>query len=683
MEINYSKKQINPLIEKYHINVTSNVVFQSLILLFNDQPNYQVWAIKAVFEGIATIDDIKAIHEWAENNPTEIKNLVKGNIVSYKTQRDFKQLFDEMNGLNIMKFLHDWANRFNTEQRKMLKDFYAKQVVNHLEALSNSTISRFTELFKGVSTLPKHRQEKLISTSSAIKNDMDLLVSHINSALSEGYTWDKEDMLGFMARNCKDCSVIYDKENIVIANIGSFDSSRKLCGGGRTGWCLTRQESYFKQYTKDNNNAKQYFIFNFAKREDHELAHIGVTVNIDRGITHAHTTRNNNLMGRLSIDNENVNIYDVLAKLGIPKKVFIHFTDNKNFGWDVEKFLKFVDGYKENVSLAYSGGNRFILNVHNKNALKAVTHHTFLNCDNYGFSKDRKVYVYFDFNVDRDDDNSVIVLNYIKDKYQIDTFNSAINGYNSNVSQNNVLEKVGITSDMYLNREDVDPKILLHKYIDERNEKAAIELLKKYGEELDVNFEFNNRKPIFAVIENNLFDLFGEMIEMPNFNDKVEDLFNETLFQSLLLKYVCDDAHDKGRLENDKKMIEKILNSKRFNINTRDLNDDTPIHITTSHDCLFWVFERLMEHPDIDLNIVNDFNCTPLGNAILMKNVKAVTMLLKRKDVVVREEDFELADNVGLNLKKMCENRENPTASIKTTTNAFAELFANALKFAK
>ena len=82
MEINYSKKQINPLISKYCINVEKNTVFQSLILMFNEQPNYQVWAIKAVFEGIATVDDIKNIHDWAENNSTEIKNLIKGNIVS-------------------------------------------------------------------------------------------------------------------------------------------------------------------------------------------------------------------------------------------------------------------------------------------------------------------------------------------------------------------------------------------------------------------------------------------------------------------------------------------------------------------------------------------------------------------------------------------------------------------------
>ena len=49
-EIIYSKKQINPLVEKYKINVEKNMVFQSLITMFRDQPNYQIWAIKTVLK---------------------------------------------------------------------------------------------------------------------------------------------------------------------------------------------------------------------------------------------------------------------------------------------------------------------------------------------------------------------------------------------------------------------------------------------------------------------------------------------------------------------------------------------------------------------------------------------------------------------------------------------------------
>lgn len=682
MEINYSKKQINPLVEKYHINAETNVVFQSLIVLFNEQPNYQVWAIKSVFEGIATVDDIKNIQQWAVENPTEIKNLTKGNIVSYKTKSDFAKLFNEMNGLNQIKFVSDMINHFNTTQRKMLKDRILGSINNGIEAVNSATFREYFELFKGVSTLPKHRQEKMISTASAINSDYNFLISHIKTALAETYAWEKNDMLGYMARNCKDCSIAYEKDNIVVAIIRSFDSSKKLCGGGRTGWCLTRQESYFNNYTRDNDHAEQFFIFNFDKREDHQLAHIGVSVNPKRGITHAHTTRNDNLMSKLNIDNQNVNIHDVINLLGIPKNVFVHFKENSAYEWNVDSFLKMLENSKETMSLSYSGGNRFIVNVHTKSGLKNLLGHTFINIDNFSFSSNNnKFYVMLDFNVNENDDKSIVLVSYVKDQYKIDTLRNVFTGYNVDITKENYLHSIGIETDMYLNREDVDPKILLHKYIDERNEKAAIELLKKHGTNLDVNFEFNSRMPIFSVIENNMLDLFGEIVNMPNFDSSVKDFSYETLFQSLLYKYISDYEHDKSNVSNVKKMIELIIKSNNYDVNVVDYNDDTAMHITCEYPQLYWVFEKLVSNPNANPNIVNDFNCTPLGTAIKEKNMDAVEKLLERKDVVVREEDYELAESVGINLKKFTDGRNNPNdVQVTQVEYSFAELFERALR---
>jgi hypothetical protein len=38
-----------------------------------------------------------------------------------------------------------------------------------------------------------------------------------------------------------------------------------MCGNGRTGWCLTREERYFNQYVKEQRDATQYFVFDFSK----------------------------------------------------------------------------------------------------------------------------------------------------------------------------------------------------------------------------------------------------------------------------------------------------------------------------------------------------------------------------------------------------------------------------------
>ena len=68
-----------------------------------------------------------------------------------------------------------------------------------------------------------------------------------------------------------------------------------MCGGGLTGWCLTREESYFKRYVSDE--AKQYFLFDFSKKEDDILSHVGFTVNNNSGvITNAHATNNESII---------------------------------------------------------------------------------------------------------------------------------------------------------------------------------------------------------------------------------------------------------------------------------------------------------------------------------------------------------------------------------------------------
>ena len=679
MEINYSKKQINPLISKFAINPETNNVFKSIIALFNDQTNYQVWAIKMVFDNIATLDEIIEIQKWAENNQTEIKNLIKGNIVSYKNKSDFARLKNEIVGLGNIKFVNDWINSFNTDQKKILRDVIMKNVTNGDIGANDNRFLRFHKLFKSVSTLPKHRIEKLISTSSALR-DFGQLIAHIDNALKESYTWDKTDMLGYMARNCQDCELVYEKDNIVVVEVKSFNSSQKLCGGGRTGWCLTRQESYFNNYTRDNDNAKQFFIFDFSKREDHELAHVGVSVNPKRGITHAHTTRNNNLMGTLNIDNEKLNIYGALDKMGISKNIFIRFGKNNNFLWNVDAFLEWADKNKTNVSISLAKDNRIIVMCNSKSGLKNLMSHTYLNIDNISFSSNNKVYVMLDFNVEENYDNSFVVITYNKDKYGIDTMQSVYNGFNTNITRDNYLSKIGIETDMYLNRENVDPKILLHKYIEEMNERAAIELLNKHAD-LDVNFEFNNKRPIYSVIENGMANLFNKMISIASLDCNVEDTFCEKLIHSLLYSYLAAVTYDKNKVGMYESMIVSIINSKAIDINVTDFSDDTALHVCCQNPELLWAMNLLLENKDINVNIVNDFNCTPLGSAILKNNIKAIEILAQRNDVVVREEDYELAANKNINLDKyFSKDRKNPfTIEVSEEKKSFAELFAKAL----
>ena len=72
--INYSKKQINPLIEKYNIN-TNDSLFKQIITLFDNRTPYQIWGIKIVFNKIASIDFLVEVKNWTEENHQLIQKL--------------------------------------------------------------------------------------------------------------------------------------------------------------------------------------------------------------------------------------------------------------------------------------------------------------------------------------------------------------------------------------------------------------------------------------------------------------------------------------------------------------------------------------------------------------------------------------------------------------------------------
>lgn len=646
--VNYSKKQINPLVEKYSIDVESNMYFQSIITMFDNATNYQIWAIKLVFEGVVTIEVLQSIKQWIDNNQNDIKNLVKGNVILYKTKADIQMLFDEFRGLDILNYTRASINRFNTAQRKMMMEVIAPKSINSgLDALSSRTIKSWYELFKKIETLPKHRQEKLISTSSAL-NDLTTLHAHILNALNETYEWNKDDMLGYMARNCKDCSVVHNVGDVVVAQIGSFDSAQKLCGGGRTGWCLTREERYFRQYVSDVDGAAQFFVFNFGLKEDHNLAHIGFTVQ-RKGITNAHSTLNNNMMGDGAIvkgRDGRVNIHQALRELNIPSNVYIRLKELKNFIWDVEAFLKYVKKSSSSVEISYADNNRIIVAPKTNDMLQRICEHTLVDFRTINISSASKTFVLLDFNLDVNDENSIVFINFAKDQYGFESLSKMINAFNVNIIKDKYLDQIGIKTNMFLKRDSIDPSILLHKLIDEGSESEAIELIKENGKNVNVNYEFNNLVPIFKTINRQMYNLFELIVNTEGFDCSTSDECGESLLQSLMYTFRTASTNDqKVQLT---RLIEIILNSSNFDFNVQNINLDTALSVAAESPELCWVVEKLIADPNVNVNVINDVMRGALGNAIVNNNVEAIKLLGTRPDLVVRQEDIDLAKKHGI-----------------------------------
>jgi len=652
-ELNYSKKQIQPLIDKYAINAETNTTFARIIKMFDGQPNYQLWGVKAVFSKAIKVEELEVIKNWADENPSLIKLLTKkGNLICYSSTSDFVTLRREMDGLCKISFVKSIISRFNTDQRKILTEAIKPDSFNGLTCHSNSNFSKWFSLFEKFNKLSASTKTKVIGRMSAVRkiNEIETL---LNQALQEKYSWNKEDLLSFVSNNTPECDVIFDDGNIVILQVKNYKDSNTLCYG-RTSWCITSSESQWKNYVSSKGN-KQYFFFDFSKPEKDELAHIGFTVSDTNGFHAAHSTSDANMMNMgINYHGKNVNIQQALSSVGVGLGLFLKLKTNNNFKWNIESLLEYVEKNKNQLAIAYNKDGRVIVNALTNVGLSALCHHSFIKYANMPIDQNSKCYVLFDFNLGANDDKSVVAIYYRKDTYKIDSLNQMWDAYGTNLMDEKYLTKIGIKTDDYLNREAVNPSILLHKLIDEGDETGALELIEK-NKDVDINFEFNDKRPVFSAMDAKMHRVVGKIIASDKFDSNTDDGFGESLIQNLLYAYYLDETNkiSSKNAKNVKEMINTIIDSGKFDLNFVDDNEDTTINIACNNPNMLWLVEKLAANKNINLNQVNDIGWTSLGNAIRFNNVEAIKIIGKRPDLKVTDKDRDLAKNKGINLDKL------------------------------
>ena len=654
----YNKKQMQPLIDKYAINPETNKLFISVCEMFDNQPNYQIWAVKMIFSKTMEIEQLEAIHEWVTKNQTMVKLLEKQNIVSYSSKGLIAQLFREMEGLDKLSIVKNAINHFNTEQRKMLTENLLYKEFTPMEANSNAVIKKWAEIFKKFNRLPLDRKNKFYSNCSRLKN-LDDLKNAIETCLEETYKWVKEDFLAFLANNAPDSEVIFDNGPYVVVHIGSFKSSKLICGNGRTSWCITQQDSYWRQYVGEHSNRDQYFMFDFSRKESDAFAHIGFTMENGRGFYCAQTCNNQSMVNGYQQGNERLDIKQALEKAGIKMNLFLRLNPLNYFKWTQEDIVKHIKDRPNDYAIAYEKDGRMIINVLNSQAVKTLCAHTLMSFSGYVVDNNNKVYVFIDTNLKYNDEKSMLSMLYQKDQYGTLSLKKISDPYNTDITRDGYLSTVGITTDCYLNREAIDPQVLLHKLIDENDEVGAIKLLEKEGKNFNVNYEFNQRVPIISAVNNKMYNLFEKIVNHPKFDSTIEDGFGETLLESLIYLYGSDEiSASKKEEESLKRMIISILKSDTYDFNTKDLNSDTAINIACEYPKMVWIVKALASKKNVDINVINDFECAALGDCIRNKNLEALKVIGQRPDVKVREEDKKLAKNFGINLDEYIKPNE-------------------------
>lgn len=96
-----------------------------------------------------------------------------------------------------------------------------------------------------------------------------------NRALYKFYEYIAEVTKDKIIKKSQDLNakIIQDNDSVVIVQIENFNQSEIL---GSASWCISRHETHFKNYTK--NNKKQYFIYNFDKKLTDNDSIIGMTL---------------------------------------------------------------------------------------------------------------------------------------------------------------------------------------------------------------------------------------------------------------------------------------------------------------------------------------------------------------------------------------------------------------------
>lgn len=641
---------MRPLIDKYQINPEMNKLFISICEMFDGKPNYQFWGVKMIFSKLLDYQTLSKIHDWVEKNQTMVKLLEKKNVVSYSSAPSIENLMKEMEALDKVAVIKNVISHFNTDQRKILTDGILPADLNGIKAYNSENVNKWGELLTKFSKLPMARKNNLYTVCSSIRT-LGELYSMISNALEKRYEWNKEDMLAFLENNTKECEVVFNEGPHVIVRIGNFEASKKLCGGGRTQWCITKNKSYFDDYAGRHNNRDQYFYFDFSRKETDCFAHIGFTIECGRGLVYAQTCDNKDMRSGFKQGSETKTFNSIMDEIGVKMNLFMRLKDKFKFDWDIKSVLTEAKKHPQKYAIAYEKDGRLIVNVLNGTALNEFIGHTYINQSNFQISPTTKVYLLFDFNLPLNDEKSIIAMSYFKDQYGAMSFGKAQDVFGGDIKKGGYLSEIGITSSLFLNKEAIDPRILLHKYIDENEEMEAIKLIEKEGKNFDVNFEFNNRIPIFSAINFRMYNLFDKIINHPKWDSSLEDGFGETLLQSLIYLHGSDEiATSIEEEKNLKRLINSIISINTVDFNAKNLNSDTALNIACEYPKMVWIVEKLVKNKNVDVNVANDFNSTCLTNCIRTENIEALKLLGQRADLKVRETDKKLAKSYNINL---------------------------------
>ena len=401
--MNYSNKILNPLITKLNINTDEDNTFKELICLTQESPNYQLWAVNAVYSGYCVVEEIKSILEWSKLHKHLICQLSKHTITAYTSRYAITILKKEIKNIQLINDVKSFINKFNTIQKNLLKEYLNLDSYSKLNISKERELKKWHKIFTKLQKLPDDQLDNFISTCSAL-HDITALLDAFTWCMDLSYKWNKKEFISFVTKSTPNSPIVYNHDNIVILHVTSHKDCNKLVGSeGRTKWCFNCNKTCWESYVNDTNS-KQYFLFDFSKKESEETSHIAFTINKELGLTEAYTTHNLNI-----IEHGNDYVNEVFNEKGINISDFIKLNHPIDYKWE-ENSIKTILGENENVQVIDNSNNRLLISSENDKVSQRLIQHTILYKRLIKGTLQRKLYFLYDLNLKEDDPNGLICI---------------------------------------------------------------------------------------------------------------------------------------------------------------------------------------------------------------------------------------------------------------------------------
>lgn len=425
----YSNKILNPLITKHKINIEKDNIYKELLNLCSNMPNYQVWVINMYYSHIMNFRDIKNVMLWAKEYKYLINDLSKKSITAYTTRNAIIILKKEIKNLTIFHNIKSFINKFNTTQRNLLKEYFNLDNISFLNTIESKKLKKWNKIFNKIRNLPEYQMNNFINNCSSLDNIVDL-IDAFTWCMDLSYKWDKKVFLEYVQSHTPNSPIIYNKGNIVILHVTNHTDCNKLVGkDGRTKWCINSNKTCWKAYVSDSNN-KQYFLFDFSKKENEEMAHIAFTINDELGITNAYTTNNNSLL-----ENDSEYITKVFDEKGININDFIKLHTSDLYQWEKINVKKLINNCNR-VNIISESNNHLVISSEDYESSNKLIGHTILFKRWLKETFYRKLYFVYNFNLKPTDPNALICIKTTFNNSGKEIFLMSYNQAYFNVSKN-------------------------------------------------------------------------------------------------------------------------------------------------------------------------------------------------------------------------------------------------------